>query len=162
MIKKVLFTAAAFVALIQLIRPDFTNPPVDEAVALHADPQVMNVLKTSCFDCHSNETKYPWYHNVSPVSWIMADHITKGRAALNFSEWDKIDPKTKLIRMKRGEQVVNNAMMPKHEYLMMHDEAVLNPEDKKVLDTFFEEQIKALGDPSDTQTTMSHDYSTMM
>lgn len=146
---KIVYFVVGFAIVIQFIRPDFNNPPVDEKVALNADPKVMNVLKTSCFDCHSNETQYPWYHNVAPVSWILSDHIQRGRKALDFSNWENIDPAVKLKRLERAKKVINNDSMPKHDYLLMHKNAVLNTEDKQILKQFFDSQIKELGGTPD-------------
>jgi len=143
--KIVVFFVVAFAIVIQLFRPDFKNPAVDEKVALNTDPHVMNVLKTSCYDCHSNETKYPWYHNVAPVSWIMSNNINNGRKALDFSNWANIDDSVKLKRLERAKQLVSNELMPKHEYLLMHKNAVLTSEDKQTLEQFFDSQIKELG-----------------
>jgi hypothetical protein len=148
---KIVVYFVVFVAIvIQFIRPDFKNPVIDEKVALNTDPQVMHVLKNSCYDCHSSETKYPWYQNVAPVSWIMSDHIVRGRKALDFSNWANIDPKIKLERLERAAQVINNNMMPKHEYLLMHKNAVLNNEDKQTLEKFFDSQIIELGGSTST------------
>lgn len=161
MIKKLLLTVLIFAGAIQLIRPDFNNAPVDEKVALKASPEVMGILKTSCYDCHSNETKYPWYHNIAPISWVMADHIKRGRSALNFSDWEKIDPSVKLLRMERAKQVIDSELMPKPEYTVGHKNAMLTPEQKKVLQTFFDAQVRMLDDSNRTQNNISHDYSTM-
>lgn len=143
--KLVMYFVIGIAIVIQFIRPEFKNPPVDEKVALNADPHVMSVLKTSCYDCHSGETQYPWYQNVAPVSWVMSDHIVRGRKALDFSNWAQIDPKVKLERLERAKRMVNNDMMPKHEYLWMHKNAVLNTEQKEMLEKFFDSQIKELG-----------------
>jgi len=159
--KKVVYWVVGVAVVIQLIRPDFRNPAVDEKVALNTDPKVMSVLKNSCYDCHSAETKYPWYHHIAPVSWIMSDHIERGRKALDFSNWGNIDPAVKLLRMERAEQLVNNEMMPKHEYLWMHKDAALNAEEKQTLSRFFDAQIKELDDSNTSGMNMSHDYSTM-
>lgn len=128
--------------VIQVIRPDFKNPKIDEAVALNTDPKVMSLLKTSCYDCHSSETKYPWYHNIAPMSWVMSTNINGGRSALDFSNWANIDPKVKFERLTRAKQLVSNEMMPKSEYLMLHKKAVLSDEDKKTLEKFFDSQIE--------------------
>lgn len=143
--KRVVYWVLGIAIVIQFIRPDFKNPAVDEKAALHTDQKIMKVLQTSCYDCHSSQTQYPWYHHVAPVSWIMSDNIARGRAALNFSNWTNIDPKVKLQRLERAKQVVNNEMMPKHEYRLMHKNAVLNNEDKQTLEQFFDLQIKELG-----------------
>lgn len=142
--KKVFFWFVGFAILIQFIRPDFTNPKVNNSLSLNADTKVMHVLKTSCYDCHSDETRYPWYHNLAPVSWVMSSNIKNGRKALDFSNWTKIDPSMKLKRLKRAKQLVNNGLMPKGEYLLIHDKAVLNKEKKEILEQFFDAQIDKL------------------
>jgi len=142
--KKIAYWLVGIAIAIQFIRPDFQNPKVDEAVALNTDPKVMSLLKTSCYDCHSSETKYPWYHNIAPMSWVMSNNINGGRASLDFSNWTNIDPKVKFERLTRAKQLVNNEMMPKSEYLMMHKNAVLNTEEKKILEAFFDAQIKSI------------------
>lgn len=148
--KLVMYFVIGIAIVIQFIQPDFKNPAVDEKVALNSDPHVMSVLKTSCYDCHSSETKYPWYQNVAPVSWVMSDHIVRGRKALDFSNWANIDAKVKLERLERAKQMVNNEMMPKHEYLLMHKNAVLNAKEKQTLEQFFDSQIKELGGTPNT------------
>src|SRR5215216_3654983 len=75
----------------QFKRPAKTNPVSDPSAALEAhvqiDPKVGAILKRSCYDCHSNNTRWPWYSNVAPVSWFVIDHVNEGRRDLNFSEW---------------------------------------------------------------------------
>lgn len=144
MMKKVLYWIVGFGCVIQLIRPDFTNPKGDTALALHADEKVEKILKSSCYDCHSNETHYPWYRNVAPVSWVMSSNIEGGRKALNFSTWATIDERIKDERLTRAKQLINNELMPKSEYVMMHKNAVLNYEEKKVLDDFFNSELKKI------------------
>lgn len=143
--KKAVYWVLGFAIAIQFIRPDFKNPVVDEKVALNTDPKVMGVLKNSCYDCHSNETKYPWYHHIAPVSWVMSDNISSGRKALDFSNWANIDAKIKLERLERAKQLIGNDLMPKSEYLLMHKNAVLDHEAKEMLEQFFDAQIKELG-----------------
>src|SRR5512146_2228492 len=78
---------------IQFIRPDRTNPPVEEKRTLGAQvfipPHIDSLLHNSCMDCHSNETRWPWYSNVSPISWLVADDIHEARSHLNLSEFDR-------------------------------------------------------------------------
>lgn len=142
--KKILYWVFGIAIAIQFIRPDFKNPKVDETVALHADTKVMGILKGACYDCHSNETKYPWYHNIAPVSWVMADHIDSGRKAIDFSNWASLDAEVKLKRLKRAKQLVNNGLMPKGGYSLMHKEANLDKEKKEILEQFFDSQIKSI------------------
>lgn len=143
-IYNVLYVVIGITIVIQFIRPDFTNPKVDKTVALNADLKVSKVLKTSCYDCHSSETKYPWYSEVAPVSWIISDHIKRGRSALDFSNWENIAPNVKLDRLKRAKHLISNDMMPKHDYLLMHKDAVLNDAERQTLEDFFDSQIQML------------------
>lgn len=161
MTKKILLSVLVFAGAIQLIRPDFNHLPVDEKATLKTSPEVMGILKTSCYDCHSGETKYPWYGNIAPVSWVMADHIKRGRSALDFSNWENMDPSVKLLRMERAKQVIESELMPKPEYTVGHKDAMLTPEQKKALQAFFDEQIRMLDDTNRTQSNLSHDYSTL-
>lgn len=142
--KKVFFWVVGIAIAAQLIRPDFTSASVDETATLKADMATMNLIKKSCYDCHSNETQYPWYRNIAPISWVMADHINRGRKTLNFSDWKNIDPKIKLERLKRAKETINNHMMPKSEYLMLHKDAILSPDEKRLLANFFDFEIEKL------------------
>jgi len=142
--KKLLLVVAGIAVAIQFIRPDFHNPKVDDAVALHADKAVTAILQKACYDCHSDETKYPWYSNVAPVSWFMANHINSGRKALDFSQWENIDPSVRIARLERGEHLLDIKLMPLGSYTLMHDGANLTEQQRATLAQFFAEQIKAL------------------
>lgn len=145
MVKKVFISIIVFIVLIQFIRPDFTNPPVDRAKEIAGDESVMQILRTSCYDCHSNETRYPWYADVAPASWILADNINSGRRAINFSEYSDMESGIKKERLERAKQLIYNLRMPKGSYLMMHEEARLDEKQKKILETFFDKEIEKLG-----------------
>src|SRR3954464_4443173 len=84
--------AVAFVA-VQVVRPDRTNPPVQPAHSLLAKtpPDVRAILDRSCRDCHSNDTRWPLYSQVAPMSWLVANHVHHGRDRFNYSEWTAID-----------------------------------------------------------------------
>ena len=142
--KKIFFGLLGILVAIQFIRPTFSNANVDEKMALHADEKVMSVLKRACYDCHSDETKYPWTTNIAPTSWVIADHIKEGREALNFSQWETIDTKLKTTRLKRAQQLVSNGLMPIPSYTMIHKEAKLNPAEKELLENFFDTQLEKL------------------
>src|SRR3954447_26058531 len=83
--------------VIQFFRPDFTNPPVNPAETLDASmpvpENVKMILGRSCADCHSNETKYPWYSKIQPSAWFLANHIRDGRRELNLSVWKTYEPR---------------------------------------------------------------------
>jgi len=142
--KKALLILVALLGAIQLIRPDRTNPPVDTKIALHAPEKVAKILKRSCYDCHSDETVWPWYSDIAPLSWSIVGHVNDGRKALNFSRWATIDPKTKTKRLKRAVKTTANGMMPLSSYLWIHKDAKLSKEDKEILKTWFETELRKL------------------
>src|SRR5215213_10280083 len=90
-LKWVAIGLAALFAGLQFIRPARTNPPVDESRTItaqaHLAPEVASILDRSCNDCHSNQTRWPWYSNIAPVSWFVINHVNEGRAEMNFSDW---------------------------------------------------------------------------
>ena len=140
--KLILIMIALFIA-IQAIRPTQTNPLVDESKALKAPKEVMQILQPSCYDCHSNETKWPWYANIAPLSWSIVSHVNDGRKALNFSEWKEIPKEIKIKRLKRMKQTTNNGMMPLSSYLLLHKKAILSQKDKARIGTWCDEKLKA-------------------
>ena len=144
---KLLYAVLGVAIVIQFIRPDFKNPKTDETVTLQADKKVMNILQPACYDCHSNETKYPWYSSIVPVSWMMEEHIEDGRKALNFSDWTKIDPKIKTERLQRAIQLLDHGTMPKSSYMFMHKDSILNKDQKETLKEFFAAEINKLPNP---------------
>jgi len=130
---KILLIVIGILLAIQLIRPEKTNQPINESIALKAPKEVMTILKASCYDCHSDETKWPFYSDIAPISWSVIAHVNDGREALNFSRWSEIDPETKTKRLKRAIKTVNNGMMPLSDYLMFHDEAILDNDKKQII-----------------------------
>lgn len=143
MLKKTIITVIIILVSIQFISVDKTNPPVDEKVALKASDEVMSILKKGCYDCHSNETKWPYYSDIAPVSFFVASHVNKGRKALNFSNWENIDSDIKKERLKRGIVTVNNGIMALPSYLSAHDEAKLSKEEKEILTAWFKEELNS-------------------
>ena len=139
--KKILFAifailVAAFV-VIQFFRIDTTNPPVNAADTIAASmempPAVDATIKRSCYDCHSNETKYPWYTNVQPVAWWMKNHIDEGRRELNFSQFSTYQPRKKKHKLEEICEQVSKGEMPLPSYLWGHSDAALTADDKKLL-----------------------------
>jgi hypothetical protein len=116
----------------QLIRFDKTNPVTDKSKELVASVEIKNILKNSCYDCHSNETKWPWYANVAPVSWVVVDHVEDARKWVNFSEWGSYDEAKKLKLRKLIYREVAQAM-PLRMYTMAHPNATLKQADKEII-----------------------------
>jgi hypothetical protein len=126
----------AFVA-IQFYRPDFTNPPVVESENLlsanYVPENVKAILIRSCGDCHSNETNYPWYSQIAPSSWFLADHIDQGRSEMNFSKWNTYDARRKDHKLDELCEMVEAREMPLPSYLWIHWDAKLSDEEIKTL-----------------------------
>lgn len=138
---KILKIAAIVLTLIllgiQFVRPNFTNPPVTAGERIEDVLKVPNevdfVLKRSCADCHSNETRYPWYSKVAPLSWGMDDHIRIGREELNFSVWKTYSNNRQVRKLKEMCDEVENGAMPHYQYLWIHRDAVLSGQEKNAL-----------------------------
>jgi hypothetical protein len=126
---------------IQFVSLNKTNPPVDENLTLNAPKNVMNILKNSCYDCHSNETEWPYYSNVAPISFFVVSHVNKGRKALNFSKWQEMDSDIKQKRLKRAIKTVNNDMMALPSYISVHEDAQLSKEQKIILTSWFKKHL---------------------
>ena len=88
------------------------------------------MIKASCFDCHSNETRWPWYSNVAPVSWLVADDVHTGRRHLNFSEWGKYPKSKQILKLGQIYEQVSKGEMPIAKYLYMHSDAKLSQADR--------------------------------
>ena len=116
---------------IQLVPIDRTNPPVTGELA--APPELHGILRRACYDCHSNETVWPWYSRVAPVSWLVASDVYEGREHLNFSTWNEYpgERRTKL-RMEISKEV-REGEMPPFQYVPAHPEAKLSEGDKGVI-----------------------------
>ncbi len=139
--KKILLWSIVILLAIQLIRPEKSNPTIDQSIALHAPQKIQSILKRSCYDCHSYETKWPWYSNIAPISWVVISHVNDGREAFNFSNWKKIPNNIKIKRLKRAIKTTRNGMMPISNYLWIHKNAALSKEDKKVIEQWCHQEI---------------------
>jgi hypothetical protein len=128
---RILGGLVAVLVLMQLYRPEHTNPPVTGE--LKAPPEVMSVLKRSCYDCHSNESKWPWYSNVAPINWLVTRDVNEGRRELNFSDWETYGEQKKNHKLEEIESEVSEGEMPMAIYLPLHPEAKLSEADKALL-----------------------------
>jgi len=129
--KKVVLGLLVLIILIQFIRPekntskDWTNDYTNE---LAVPEDVKTIIKNSCADCHSNYTKYPWYSEVAPASWYLAQHVNEGKEHLNFSEWTAYNSNQKKHIIKDLKEVLQSHEMPLKSYLILHEEAKLTKE----------------------------------
>jgi len=94
---------------------------------------VQQTLKNACMDCHSNNTDYPWYNKIAPVSWMLNKHVTEGKKELNFSEWGEMDAYDKIGALEDIRQEIEQKTMPLKEYAALHKEAKLTDEKRAAL-----------------------------
>jgi hypothetical protein len=116
---------------IQFVPVDRLNPPVEAEVPAPANVRV--ILRRACYDCHSNETAWPWYSQVAPFSWLIAYDVHKGREELNFSTWNRITTQQQVKKLKESWKEVAEGEMPPWFYMSVHRDAILLAEDRTAL-----------------------------
>jgi hypothetical protein len=123
------------VIAIQAVRPSHANPPVDLARSLlpHVPADVRGILERSCRDCHSNETRWPLYSQVAPMSWLVAGHVRDGRDRFNYSEWTGYDADEQDKLLGGVCSLTKRGRMPLPSYLLIHRDAKLAPSDVTTL-----------------------------
>ena len=126
----VVVLVVVFVCL-QFIRPELTNPPV--TAELQAPPEMKHVLKNSCYNCHSNETKLPWFDKVVPAYWVVTSDVTEARKHLNFSEIGKLPAAQQKASLFEAVNMIQLGAMPLPAYLRVHPGAAVTPEALAVL-----------------------------
>jgi len=131
--KRIVLALVVLLLLAQFIRPERSNPPVDPAKEVHAPQPVMSILQRSCFDCHSNRTLWPWYAQIAPVSWLLADDVKDGRNELNFSDFESFTPRRAARKLQETCEQVEEHEMPMKVYLPLHPNAKLTDADRKTL-----------------------------
>lgn len=108
------------------------SAPRDGAKPAWSSPRAEALAKRACFDCHSNETRWPWYSNIAPLSWRIFHHVEEGREHLNFSAFDPANEKVADAAGEAGESVTKRSMPPA-DYLIAHPEARLSAAERRVL-----------------------------
>lgn len=117
------------------------NPPDDFFRHNPSIPEsMMHTIKTSCYDCHSNHTNYPWYAHVAPFSWILDQHIKNGKQELNFSDYGSLSDKQKISVLSSICEVISDSTMPPANYLMLHKDAALDLDDITAICDWSEEK----------------------
>ena len=145
MLKKIGILLLIIFVIIQFFRPqknvskEITS--TDFLKSTTANNDIAEIITSSCYDCHSNNTKYPWYSEVAPVSWWIAHHVDEGKEELNFSEWTTFSEKRKKKKLKEMIEELDEKEMPLKTYLPMHTEARLTDQERSELITW----IKSLG-----------------
>ena len=115
------------------------------------------MIKSACYDCHSNETVYPWYAKVQPFGWFLKDHIDEGRRELNFSTFASYEPRRQAKKLDEAAEQIENGGMPLESYTLIHKEAKLTAEQKKLLTDYFNTVKNATMTENDlSETDLQH------
>ena len=139
--KKVLKIVAvvlfAFFVAIQFVRPNRKKTAIVQAETIELANEIpedaRSIFERSCSDCHTNATAYPWYSNVTPFNWLLANHIREGRGELNFSVWNTYEPRRKRRKLDQICEQITDGEMPLPSYLWIHQTAKLSSDEVKIL-----------------------------
>lgn len=130
--KRALLIFLIIFIVMQLIQTDKSLPKLDKTLEIKATPEVMTIFKNACYDCHSNEVKWPWYSNIAPFSWVISNHVNEGRKALNFSTWENYSEDKKQEHIKSIYRTVYGSM-PLMSYIWLHKEGDLTKEQRQLV-----------------------------
>lgn len=145
LLKRLGIVLAILVIAIQFIPVNHQNPTVDPQkdylVVSKAPAEVGKILKAACYDCHSNESKYPWYSYVAPVSFLVQNHIEEGRSKVNFSTWGNSSAHDLAEASEEIPETIAEGEMPLWDYALMHSEARLSKDEKRTLLFWFRSRV---------------------
>jgi exonuclease VII small subunit len=135
--KKILLGILVVLVIIQFIQPSYNKGNAEAATdithVVQVPDSVMSLLKTSCYDCHSNNTNYPWYSKITPVNWWLKNHIDEGKRELNFSTFANGSFRRKHKKLEETAEQIEKHEMPLDSYLWIHSEAKLNDTQRKTI-----------------------------
>ena len=139
-VKAVLLSVGLAFVVIQLVpAAQVTNPPANGT--LTAPPEVEQTLERSCFDCHSNQTQWPWYAKVAPLSWLVAHDVELGRKEINFSEWGEYYPGTRKRKLEWMRRALHEEAMPPWQYRLMHPSSRMSQSDCDLLTRWIDGEL---------------------
>jgi Haem-binding domain len=145
--------AAVLAGLLQFTNPARTNPaPVGARDFLATNPppeQVAVLIRNACYDCHSAETKWPWYSRVAPISWWVVGHVNDGRRHLNFSDWPQDDPRRARKKWNRIAEQIRYHDMPLSSYTWLHPEARLDAAQRDQIARWADQESQRLESEAD-------------
>ena len=136
------FKAIAWIALISFVviqffptdrNESYTTPTTDFMLVNKVPTEIENQLKVSCYDCHSNNTVYPWYSKIQPAAWFLKDHIKEGKAELNFNEWSNYSDRRKKSKLRSIIKQIESGEMPMDSYTLIHKDAIFSKEEKETV-----------------------------
>jgi hypothetical protein len=128
------------------VQPNETEPVTTADFIEYYQPPIAigNIIRSSCYDCHSNQTKYPWYSNIQPIGWLLQNHISEGKSELNLSEFGNQSNRMKQMKLKSIISQINDGEMPLQSYLLLHSEAKLDSLKKASLVKYFDSLVVSL------------------
>lgn len=135
--KKIFLGLLIAFIVIQAFRPARNNSgqrlATDVTNVVQVPDTVLRILHAACYDCHSNNTRYPWYMNVQPVAWMMASHVKEGKSNLNFSEFGSYSKRKQANKLRSIGEAVKEGSMPLSSYILMHKEAKITEAEKRAI-----------------------------
>ena len=141
----ILLLAFMGIQFIPTTRNQIDIVPSTDLMEVYDVPEKVDVIfKTSCYDCHSNNTAYPWYNKIQPVSWIMEGHINEAKAELNFNEFGSYSERRQKSKFKSILSQVKDGEMPLASYTWIHREAKISENEKKVLEEWINKMLESL------------------
>ncbi|KAB2878720.1 cytochrome C [bacterium] len=151
--RRVFIVLLILITAIQFLRPERSNIPEDPAKNIQSyvkvPDEITKILIRSCYDCHSNTTRWPWYSEIAPFSWVIADDVKLGRRHLNFSEWGTYSQKRMGKKLYQIAEVAGDSSMPLTSYRLTHPDAKLSSMELKMLGTWAEEKADEIPDSDD-------------
>ena len=137
LIKKILLVLLIVFIAIQFIQParnkSVQGLPTDISKTVSVSENVQKILQISCYDCHSNNTRYPWYNYVQPTAWILANHIKHGKRDLNFSDFGAYPNRKQQSKLKAIADQIKDGEMPLYSYTLIHNNSRLSKEQKAII-----------------------------
>ncbi len=130
--KKIFLSFFILFIIVQFIPIEQTNKTINKHLEISTPEDVKYIFKQACYDCHSEQTVWPYYSNIAPFSWIISSHVNDGRKALNFSTWNTYNKEKKEKKMKAIFRKVY-ASMPLASYILLHEEANINKEQRNLI-----------------------------
>ena len=125
--------------LIQIDKNEPTHLPQDDIlIAENAYPEVVKIMHSACYDCHSYETQYPWYSSIAPISWWTKNHVNEARQSINFSDWTHFSRTRQDKKLHECMVEIQEGKMPLKSYTYLHREAILTDAQRQTLLTWFQ------------------------
>ena len=138
----VVFIVLVGIQFIPVQRNEIEPVTIADFIVLYEPPiAIGNVIRSSCYDCHSNQTKYPWYSNVQPIGWLLQNHISEGKSELNLSEFGNLSNRMKRMKINSIISQIADDKMPLPSYVLMHSDAKLDSLKKAQLTNYFDSLV---------------------